>query len=287
MSLLCLLKNCCKLLTPLPFRLRSQESEMQKLRAWAAIGLLCVCVAALPSRLGAQSFQGGLRGTVKDPQGVIPGATVTLVNDQNGVSRETVTNGVGEYSFPAIEPSTYTVRAAVQGFKTFERKGVRIGTQEFLALDIQLEVGGVTETITVTGESPLIDTTNASTGDVIDTKSLESIPTPGRSVFLMANLQPTVQTSGNAHWNRMQDQVGNSAVSMGGGPVRANQFLVDGFPVTDLQSRASTNPTIEAIQDMKVQVHTYDAEMGRTGGGVMNMAARSGSNDWHGSGYAV
>ncbi len=230
--------------------------------------------------LGAQSFQGGLRGVVKDPQGVIPGATVTLVNDQNGVSRETVTNGVGEYSFPAIEPALYTVRASVQGFKTFERKGVRIGTQEFLALDIQLEVGGLEETITVTGESPLIDTTNASTGDVLDTKSLESIPTPGRSVFLMANLQPTVQTSGNAHWNRMQDQVGNSAVSMGGGPVRANQFLVDGFPVTDLQNRASTNPTIEAIQDMKVQVHTYDAEMGRTGGGVMNMTAKSGANEF-------
>jgi len=171
---------------------------MRSLRAWAASGLLCVWVAVLSIGLSAQSFQGGLRGVVKDPQGVIPGATVTLVNDQNGVSRETVTNGVGEYSFPAIEPALYTVRASVQGFKTFERKGVRIGTQEFLALDIQLEVGGLEETITVTGESPLIDTTNASTGDVLDTKSLESIPTPGRSVFLMANLQPTVQTSGNA-----------------------------------------------------------------------------------------
>src|SRR5207244_2328376 len=110
-------------------------------------------------------------------------------------------------------------------------------------------------------------TANASTGEVLDTKSLESIPTAGRSVFLMANLQPTVQASGNAHWNRMQDQVGNSAMSMGGGAVRANNYLVDGFPVTDLQNRASTNPTIEAIQDMKVQVHTYDAEMGRTGAG--------------------
>ena len=111
-------------------------------------------------------------------------------------------------------------------------------------------------------------------------QALEAIPTAGRSVFLMATLEPTVQASGNAHWNRMQDQVGNSAISMGGGPVRANNFLVDGFPVTDLQNRASTNPSMEAVQEMKVQVHTYDAEMGRTGGGVMNMSARSGSNDW-------
>jgi hypothetical protein len=99
---------------------------MQKLRSFAARVLLCVCLALISVSLGAQSFQGGLRGVVKDPQGVIPGATVTLVNDQNGVSRETVTNGVGEYSFPAIEPANYTVRASVQGFKTFERKGVRI-----------------------------------------------------------------------------------------------------------------------------------------------------------------
>src|SRR5678815_3498498 len=85
----------------------------------------------------------------------------------------------------------------------------------------------------------------------------------------------------------MQDQVGNSAMSMGGGAVRSNNYLIDGFPVTDLQNRASTNPSIEAVQDMKVQVHTYDAEMGRTGGGVMNMSAKSGGNDFRGSAYGV
>ena len=249
--------------------------------------LAAVLLSAFPTSLNAQSSQGGLRGVVKDQQGVIPGVTVTMINDANGVSRDTVTNGVGEYSFPAIEPGTYTVKATVQGYKTFERKAVPVSVQQFVGLDITLEIGALEETITVTGESPLIETTNASTGDVLDTRALESIPSAGRSVFLMANLTPTVQTSGNAHWNRMQDQVGNSAMSMGGGAVRANNYLVDGFPVTDLQNRASTNPTIEAVQDVKVQVHTYDAEMGRTGGGVMNMAAKSGANDFHGSGYTV
>ncbi len=250
-----------------------------------------IVVAAIlwvaPAPAGAQSAQGGLRGVVRDAQGVIPGVTVTLVNDANGVSRETVTNGVGEYAFPAVDPGSYTLKASVPGYKTFSRKGIQIGTQQFIAVDIPLELGAIEESITVTASSPIIDTTNASTGDVLDTKTIQSIPTPGRSVFLMANLQPTVQTSGNAHWNRMQDQIGNSAISMGGGAVRANNFLVEGFPVTDLQNRASTNPTIEAIEDMKVQVHTYDAEMGRTGGGVINMAAKSGANVFHGSGYTV
>jgi len=257
------------------------------LRKCVALAAVLALTLSAAVRLDAQSAQGGLRGVVKDPQGVIPGVTVTLTNEQTNTTRETVTNNVGEYSFPAVDPARYTVKAAVPGYKSFERKGVVIGVQSFIGLDIVLEVGAVEETITVTGESPLIETTNASTGETFDTKALESIPTAGRSVFLMANLAPTVQTSGNAHWNRMQDQVGNSAMSMGGGAVRANNYLVDGFPVTDIQNRASTNPTIEAIQDVKVQVHTYDAEMGRTGGGVMNIAAKSGANDFHGSGYGV
>jgi hypothetical protein len=235
----------------------------------------------------AQSSQGGVRGAVKDSQGVIPGVTVTLTNEATGVPRETVTNESGEYSFPAVEPGEYSIKAGVAGFKTFERRGVRVSTQQFITLDITLEVGTLEETITVTADAPLIESSNASVGGVIDTKALETLPTAGRSVFLMATLEPTVQASGNAHWNRMQDQVGNSAISMGGGPVRSNNFLVDGFPVTDLQNRASTNPSMEAVQEMKVQVHTYDAEMGRTGGGVMNMAARSGGNEFRGSGYAV
>ncbi len=101
----------------------SQEGSMRKLRVWAACGLLSVGIGLLSIGLMAQSFQGGLRGVVKDPQGVIPGATVTLVNDQNGVSRETVTNGVGEYSFPAIEPALYTVRAVGAGIQDLRAQG--------------------------------------------------------------------------------------------------------------------------------------------------------------------
>ena len=246
--------------------------------------LLVVFTAGVAS---AQSSTGSLRGTVKDAQGVIPGAPVTVINEANGTQRETVSNETGAYSFPALDPAAYTVKVAVAGFRTFERKGVRVSTQAAIGLDVTLEVGSLEETITVTADAPLIETANASTGGVIDAAALEQIPTAGRSVLLMANLEPTVQASGNAHWNRMQDQTGNSAISMGGGAVRSNNFLVDGFPVTDLQNRASTNPSMEAIQEVKVQVHTYDAEMGRTGGGVMNMTARAGVNTFQGSAYTV
>src|SRR5215469_5813786 len=236
----------------------------------------------------SQGFQGGVRGSVMDPGGaIVPGVEVELINIDNNATRTSVTNEQGQYNFSAVNPGNYKIRAALPGFKTFERQGLTIGTQEFPIIDIKMEVGAVSEEVQVTEEAPILETSNASTGAVLDSVSLEALPSAGRSIFLMANLQPTVQTSANAHWNRMQDQVGNSAVSMGGGAVRANNFVVDGFPVTDLQNRASTNPTIEAVDEMKVQVHTYDAETGRTGGGVMNMTAKSGANTWHGSAYTV
>jgi hypothetical protein len=245
-----------------------------------------MCVALLTAGAAhAQSFQGGLRGSVKDAQGVIPGVTVTMTNEATGVTRDTISNSSGEYSFPAMDPSSYTVKAAVQGFKTFERKGIRIGTQQFITLDIVLEVGQLEESITVTADAPLIETSNASHGEVLDAKTIESLPTIGRNAFLMAVTVPTVQSSGDTHWNRMQDQTGASAISLGGGGVRANNYLLDGFPVTDLANRSATNPSGEMVEDVRVQIHTYDAEMGRTGGGVLNTTAKSGANNFRGSGF--
>jgi trimeric autotransporter adhesin len=159
---------------------------MSRSRMIQSLVVLVVFVIGLAAPVGAsaQSSQGGLRGVVKDAQGVIPGVTVILLNDATGVARETVTNESGEYSFPAVEPSTYTVKVSVQGFRSFERQGVRISTQQFVGLDIVLEVGTLSETITVTADAPLIESTNASVGGVIDSKALEAIPTAGRSVFL-------------------------------------------------------------------------------------------------------
>src|SRR5262245_32383591 len=101
-----------------------------------SVVVAALLILAASTFIHAQSFQGGLRGTIRDAQSVIPSVTVTLLNEANGISRETLSNEVGEYSFPAVDPATYTVRVAVQGFKAFERKGVRISTQAFVGLDI-------------------------------------------------------------------------------------------------------------------------------------------------------
>lgn len=250
---------------------------------WCAVALLVVPLAI--STAWAQTFTGGLRGAVRDANGVIPGVTVTLINEATAISREAVSNEQGQYNFSVVQPGTYTVRATLTGFKTYENKGLRIGTQQFITLDITLDVGQLQETITVTGAAPLIETSNASTGGVLDREVLEVLPAPGRNAFLIGVTVPTVTPVGDPQFNRQQDQTNASRVSLGGGGIRANNYLLDGVPITELVGRAVLNPTIEALEEVKVQVHTYDAEMGRTGGGVFNVTARSGTNEFHGSGF--
>ena len=245
-------------------------------------------LVAVTSLGRAQSFQGGLRGAVKEKEAdrVIPGVTVVLVNQATNISRDTVSNSSGEYSFPAVTPGTYTVKAALDGFSTFERRGLTIGTQQFITLDLTMQVGSFEEAITVTGAAPLLETSNASLGHVLDNKTLESLPALNRNAYMSAVITvPTVQAQGNPYFSRMEDQSNGSLVSLGGGPLRANNYLLDGVSVTDLTGRTSVFVTPEAIEELKVQVHTYDAEMGRSGGGVFNTTGRSGSNVVHGSAF--
>src|SRR5260370_32432084 len=233
-----------------------------------------------------QGFQGGLRGAVRDSAGAfIPGVEVSLVNEGTNVARNSVSNEVGEFVFNFVAPGSYTLKASLPGFKTFERAGSNIGTQPFITLDIALEVGARTEEIKVTADAPLLETSNASHGTVLDTLALETLPAPGRNAFMIGVSVPTVIPSGDAQFNRQQDQTNASLLSLGDGRRRGNNYTLDGVPITDMRNRASAKPTIEAWDDVKVQVHTYDAELGRTGGGAFNTTLRSGTNSFHGSAF--
>ncbi|MFN2445954.1 MAG: carboxypeptidase regulatory-like domain-containing protein, partial [Vicinamibacterales bacterium] len=203
-------------------------------QAWL-VGVLSLLSASL---VAAQSSTGGLRGAVRESGGVVPGVTVELVNEGTGQTRESISNESGEYNFAAVPPGTYTLKASLTGFKSYENREVRIGAQQFITLDIPLEVGTLQETITVTGQAPLIDTSNASTGSVIDSQQLETLPSGGRSAFLFAVTVPTVIASGDSQFNRQQDQTNASLLSLGGGTRRGNNYLVDGVPITDMRNRA-------------------------------------------------
>jgi len=254
-----------------------------RIRAALLIGALLAMIS--PGLVFGQGFQGGLRGAVKDSGGVLPGVEVTLTNEGTNIGRSTSSNERGEYVFASVDPGTYRLKIVLQGYKTVEQGGIRIGTQQFITMDFTMEVGRVEENITVTASAPVIETSNASQGTVIDSTALQTLPTSGRSAFLVGTTVPTVIPSGDAQFNRQQDQTNASLLSLGGGTRRGNNYTLDGVPITDLTNRAVANPTIESLDDVKVQVHTYDAEMGRTGGGVFNTTLRSGTNTWRGAGF--
>jgi len=243
-----------------------------------------VLSAATVLLLPAQSYVGGVRGAIQDQGGAfMPDAKVTLTNVATNVSRSTVTNGSGEYSFSQIEPATYMLSVESGGFKKLEHPNVIVATQEFLTIDLKMEVGEVSSSVQVTAEVPLIESSNASNGQVLDTQKLTDLPNLGRNPFLMSKLSANVNPVGDPRFNRFQDQSGSSAISISGGPVRGNNYLIDGIPITDSTNRAVIIPSIEATQEMKLQTETYDATMGRTGGGVFNTTLKSGTNDVHGS----
>lgn len=256
---------------------RTFVRALTRLLVW---GLLATIAPGLAS---AQTFTAGVRGAVRESGGIVPGVTVQLINEGTSQGREVVSNESGEYNFTAVPPGTYTVRAALSGFRTFERTGLRVAAQQFLTLDVDLEVGNVQETVTVTGDSPLVDTSNASVGSVMEAEALNTLPSVARNAYMMSVMVPTVVSSGNQVFTRLQDLNHPSLVSMGGGARRANNYLIDGVPHSDLVNRPSVNPSLEAIDSVNVQLHTYDAETGRTGGGVYNVASKSGGNTYRGS----
>ncbi|HVW87056.1 MAG TPA: TonB-dependent receptor, partial [Bryobacteraceae bacterium] len=257
------------------------------MRSRVCIGLLFTSILPLSLPLQGQTFQGGIRGKVSDASGAVIGlARVTLVDEGTGISRAEISNDEGLYSFTALNPATYTITAEKPGFKTLQKKGVVVNTQEFLGVDLQLTIGEVTESINVSEDAPLLETTNASTGQVIDGQKLADLPNMGRNPFYEGvKISQNVVPGGDPKFNRMEDQSGSSQISIAGGPIRGNNYTLDGIAITDSINRAVIIPSIEAVQEVKLQINTYDAEFGRTGGGTFNSFLKSGTNDFHGAAF--
>ena len=145
----------------------------------AFIYVLISLLLLVPAFASAQTFTGGVRGAVRDSDGgVLPGTTVTLANAETGATRTSVTNERGEYVFAGVAPSTYNLGVELAGFAPFTREALEIGVATQLVQDVTLQVGGIAEAVTVTGETPLIETANASIASAIDKAQLEVLPTP-------------------------------------------------------------------------------------------------------------
>jgi hypothetical protein len=250
----------------------------------AIFGLALTTSLTLPAF--AQSYYGGLRGTVRDGNGgAVAEAKVILTDQGTGAVRSTLAGAEGGFVFPELVPGTYKIEAEAPGFKRFEQKDVVVGTQQQVSVDVALQLGAVSEKVLVTAEVPLVEAANASQGQVLDNQKVVELPNLGRNPFMLSKLVQNVVPVGNPAYNRMEDQSGSSSISISGGPVRGNNYLIDGVPITDATNRAMIIPSLEAIQEVKVQANTYDSEMARTGGGMFNTLMKSGTNDYHGSLY--
>src|SRR5215470_13898110 len=219
-----------------------------------SLQILALAAIAIAS-LSAQTFQGGIRGTITDSSGAaIALAKVTLIDQGTGGSRSTVSGTGGEYNFTALNPATYNITAEKPGFKILEKKGIVVGTQEFIAVDMALTVGDVTQSVNVeAGDVPLLETENASTGQTIDTQKLQDLPNMGRNPFYEGvKISQNVTPGGNPQFNRMEDQSGSSQISIAGGPVRGNNYLLDGISITDSTNRAVIIPTVDSVQELKL-----------------------------------
>ncbi len=231
-----------------------------------------------------QTYNGAIRGSVTDTSGRgIASATVTLTDQGTHQIRTTSSDSVGAYAFNALKPATYTLHVEAPSFTPTDRTDIVVATQDFLTLDVPLAVGGTNSVVQVSADAPLVDPSTASVSTNFDQRRLEDIPVLGRNPYITAKLSGVFVNTGNPQFIRFADQNGTSTTSVAGGPVAANLYLVDGVPITDTNNRPIVIPTIEAIQDVKVQANTYDAQVGRTGGGVFNTLLRSGSNSLHGS----
>jgi len=236
----------------------------------------------------AQSPKGTITGTVSDAQGArVPGAEVVALHVGTGISHKAKTSGEGTYVIPSLPVGAFTVSASVTGFKAFQRTDVVLEVAQRMRLDIVLEVGATTETVTVTGEVPRVTTEESALGTVVERQRIERLPLNGRHVFNLVKLVAGVQP-------RFRDQEGFaeianqnfSQIRFNGGPIYGNQFYLDGGTNTvPVHNEIAVVPMVDVVEEFKVETNALKAEFGQTSGGVVNVVTKAGGNQFHGSLY--
>lgn len=234
----------------------------------------------------AQTF-GDISGEVRDPSGaVIGGVTVTLTNVGTNATRTTETNDQGIYTFPALQPGAYTLKAEKSGFKSFTRTGVNVEVQLSARINIEMQVGAVSESIEVSAQATLLQSENATVGTVIDNKRILELPLAGRNAFNLVALAPNVSfgfpSAGQAN-SRQGGVRSEQSISVGGQRAQYNRYTLDGVENTDPNFNTFVVlPSVDALQEFKVQSGIYPAEFGR-GATQINMSTKPGSNEYHGT----
>jgi outer membrane receptor protein involved in Fe transport len=236
----------------------------------------------------AQITTGDVIGTVTDSSGaVVPNAKVTITNTGTNIERSAPSGQNGDFAFNLLPPGKYTVRVESTGFKSFSVAAFDLAAGDRSRVDGHLEVGKATETVMVTGEVPQLQTDSSSLGTAITGRLVQDLPLNGRNYVQLTQLVPGVSAgppNGLATGTRPDDRRLNSSFSVNGQDPIANNNMIDGMDNNErIIGTIGVRPSIDAIQEFKVQTNLYSAEIGRTSGGVVNIISKSGSNQFHGS----
>jgi Carboxypeptidase regulatory-like domain/TonB-dependent Receptor Plug Domain len=244
----------------------------------SAVVCLFLSVAAFGQRV-----TGSIDGRVTDPSGaILPGVEVTVTNESTSQTRAVVTNETGLYNVPLLTSGTYSVQASLPGFRTEVRRGIVVEVDRNARVEIQLQVGEITEKVEVMADAPLVQVDTSSLGQVIDAQRVAQLPLNGRDFLQLASLTPGVQP--NSEGSNLSTQSGS--VNVNGAREVFNNFMLDGIDNNDSgPAQLVIVPSVDSIQEFKVQTSNYSAEYGRSAGGLINVSTKSGSNSFHGSAY--
>jgi hypothetical protein len=244
----------------------------------AAVVLLLVSVWPTAAQIHSQ-----LSGTVMDNSGaVVVGAGITLHNVDTGVIERGETNASGIYSFPFLQSGSYELTCELQGFKKFEQRGLAMETGASRNLDIKLELGALTETVSVTGTAALLDAETSSVGQFVERAAVSNMPLDARRVTVLVRLM------GNVSWSGEAQSDASPNFAMAGGRSGNQMWNLDGGVVQNMSLGApliTMNPPAETIQEFKMEANNFSSEFGRAGSGLINMTTRSGGNEFHGAAY--
>ncbi|HWQ52120.1 MAG TPA: TonB-dependent receptor [Bryobacteraceae bacterium] len=240
----------------------------------------------------AQEFRATLVGRVADPSGApVPGASLVATQVETNMQYRAVTTETGDYTLPFLPPGRYRLEVERTGFRTYVRDGISLRVQDRVRVDVALVLGAQAESVTVTAETPLLDASSASVGQVVSRQTIEDIPLNGRNGYNLMLTVPGVMTTARDNsisfmrYTAAGDTGGIASMSMSGAPSAYNEYLLDGVPTTSDNNAVDYVPSVEATQEFKLQTNSFDAEFGRFLGGVLNASTKSGTNTVHGTAF--
>jgi len=234
----------------------------------------------------AQEFRGTISGAVSDPTGaVVPGAIVVVKEIHTGTTAQTKSDADGQYVVPFLMPGDYTVTVTMPGFQTTTHSAITLESQAHPILNLAMQVGESTQSVTVTDAAPLIDQANASVGQIISTESVADLPLNGRTPTTLAELSVGVISTAPPQLMHPFDNGAGNSWSMGGTPNQVSEVLLDGSPDLTLLGALAYAPTQDSVHEVSVRPFDTDASEGHTIGGVINQITKGGTNALHGTVY--